>query len=124
MRIRSAGGNFRSWAKRFGSRARSSSGSWSSTGFSLSTRGSGAPALFQPLAHPRHQPAHAQELVHELRERLASVLVALGEVADDPFIEIHLELIALLHRLRRLRRLQDRVAHVDRVAKEDAGERV
>src|SRR5205809_4124787 len=106
MRIRSAGGNFRSWAKRFGSRARSSSGSCSSTGFSLSTRGSGAPALFQPLAHPRHETAHPQQLVHELRERLAPVLVALGEVADDPFLEVDLELVALLHALGRLRRLE------------------
>src|ERR1700694_6049433 len=79
-RILSDGGNFRSWAKRVGSRAKSSSGSWSSTGLS-STSCRHASAFFQSLAHPRHQPAHLQELVHEAREGLRSIFVALAEVA-------------------------------------------
>src|SRR6266508_4610855 len=124
MRIFSGGGNFRSWAKRLGSRASSSSGSWSSTGFRSSTRGSLLPSLFQALAHPRHQAAHPKKVVHELRKWLGPVLVAFREVADDAFLEVDLELVTLFHRLGRLRRLQDRVAHVDGVAEEDPRERV
>ena len=44
----------------------------------------------------------------------------LREVAHDPLLEVDLELVALVHALGRLRRLEDRVAHVDRVAEEDA----
>src|SRR5439155_25153683 len=113
MRIFSSGGNFRSWAKRLGSRASSSSGSRSSTGFMSSTRGGHLPPLFELLAHPRHEPAHAQQLVHELGKGLAAILVALGEVADDAFFEVDLQLVALLDPFRRRRRLQDGVAHVD-----------
>src|SRR6266508_1730696 len=109
---------------RLGSRARSSSGSWSSTGFRSSTRGSLLPSLFQALAHPRHQAAHPKKVVHELRKWLGPVLVAFREVADDAFLEVDLELVTLFHRLGRLRRLQDRVAHVDGVAEEDPRERV
>src|SRR5947208_8361115 len=119
MRILSAGGNVRSCAKRLGSRASSSRGSCSSTGLISSTRCRGAPPLFQLLAHPRHQAAHAQQLVHELWKRLAAILIALGEVADDALFEVDLELVAFLNALRRLRRLEDRVTHVDRVPKED-----
>src|SRR6266508_6093395 len=120
MRIFSGGGNVRSCEKRVGSRASSSSGSWSSTGLMSSTRGSLLSSLLQPLSHPRHQPAHLQQVGHELGKGLGAVFVALGEVADDALLEVDLELVALLDRLRGLRRLEDRVAHVDRVAEEDA----
>src|SRR2546429_5636813 len=89
-----------------------------------STRGGHPPPLFELLAHPRHESAHTQQLVHELRKGLAAILVALDEVADDAFFEVDLQLVALLDPFRSLRRLQDRVAHVDRVAKEDAREGV
>src|SRR6266566_356431 len=121
-----------------GSRASSSRGSCSSTGLMSSTccrlprrwgrwRASarwGPPSFFQAFAHPRHQPAHAQELVHELRERLRAVLVALREVAHDALLEVDLELVSFVHAFRRLWRLKDWVPHVDRVAKEDARVRV
>src|SRR6266851_5838134 len=124
-RILSAGGNFRSWLKRVGSRASSSSGSCKSTGLSKSGRRFRGPApFFEAPAHPRHQPAHAQQLVHELRKRLAAVLVAAREVADDPFVEVDLELVAFVHGFCRLRRLEDGIAHVDGVAEEDARVRV
>src|SRR5712691_7418949 len=116
-----------------GSRASSSRGSCSSTGLMSSTRGRlprlrgrwgasagwGAPFFFQPLAHPRHQPAHVEELVHEFREGFAPILIALREVAHDPLLEVDLELVTLIDPLGRLWRLKDGVAHVDRVAKED-----
>src|SRR5579864_5532664 len=95
-RILSAGGNFRSWEKVLGSRASSWSGSWSSTGSMSSTRWCCAPALGEPLADPRHQPAHRQELVHEIRERLGRVLVAPAEVANDALLEVDLELVTVL----------------------------
>src|SRR6267378_8055495 len=107
-----------------GSRARSSRGSCSCTGLISSTRCRDAPLFLQPLAHPGHQPAHAQELVHELGERFGSVLVALGEVAHDSLLEVDLELVALVYAFGSLWRLKDWVAHVDRVAKEDARVRV
>src|SRR5712691_6100753 len=124
MRILSAGGKVRSWAKRLGSRASSARGSCSSTGLMSSTRCRRATPLFQLLAHPRHQAAHTQQLVHKLGKRLAAILIAFREVADDAFLEVDLELVSLLDALRRLRRLEDRVTHVDGVAKEDARERV
>src|SRR5256885_6613735 len=122
MRIFSAGGNVRSCAKRLGSRASSSRGSCRSTGLISSTSGRSSPALFQLFAHPWNEAAHAQQLVHELGKSLAPILVALREVTDDAFLEVDLQLVAFLDRLRGLRRLQDRVAHVDRVAEEDARE--
>src|SRR6202165_3256633 len=116
-----------------GSRASSSRGSCSSTcptksgdfagapreGLMSSTSCRDAAAFFQPLAHPRHEPAHVQQLVHECRECLAPVLVALGEVAHDALLEVDLQLVPLVNAYGRLRRLEDGVAHVDRVAKED-----
>src|SRR2546426_2383646 len=89
-----------------------------------STRRGHSTPFFELLAHPRHEPAHAQQVVHELRKGLGAIFVAFGEFADHAFLEVDLELVAILHRLGRLRRLKDGVAHVDRVAKEDAGERV
>src|SRR6266850_3968827 len=102
-----------------GSRASSSRGSCSSTGLISSTRGRDAPFFFQALPHPRHQPAHVEELVHELRKGLAPIFVTLREVAHYPLLEIDLELVTLIDPLGSLWRLKDRVAHVDRVAKED-----
>src|ERR1700674_2886390 len=107
-RILFAGGNFRSWANRVGSRASSASGSCSSTGWRASPRRADPPALLQLLAHPGHQPAQAKQLVHELRKRLASVLVAFGEVADHALLQVDLELVTLIDPPRRLRRLGDR----------------
>src|SRR5207247_1919539 len=78
------------------------------------------PPLLQLLAHPRHEPAHPQQVVHELWKSLGAILVALAHVADHALLEVDLELVAFLYRLGGLRRLQDRVAHVDRVTKEDA----
>src|SRR6266536_6538308 len=125
MRILSAGGNFRSWAKWVGSRASSWSGSCSSTGLMSSTgRWRLAASLFESFADPGHEPAHLQEVGHELREGLSPVFVALREVADDAFLEVDLKLVALFDGLRRLRRLHDRIAHVDRVAEEDPREGV
>src|SRR5437879_5004140 len=89
-----------------------------------STRRGHSTPFFELLAHPGHEPAHAQQVVHELRKGLGAIFVAFGEVADHAFLEVDLELVAILHRLGRLRRLKDGVAHVDRVAKEDAGERI
>src|SRR5882762_11634249 len=97
-----------------GSRASSSKGSCSSTGLISSTRCRDAPLFFQPLAHPRHQPAHVEQLIHELGERLGAVLVALREVAHDALLEVDLELVPLVHAFSRLRRLKDRITHVDR----------
>src|ERR1051325_10102975 len=122
MRIFSDGGNWRSWAKRVGSRARSASGSCRSTGFMSSTRPSLLSSLLEPLSHPGHEATHLEQVGHELRESLGTVLVALREVADDALLEIDLELVSFLDSLRSLRRLKDRVAHVDGVAEEDAGE--
>src|ERR1044072_1796683 len=120
MRILSEAGKVRSWLNRVGSRASSPSGSWSSTGLRSSTGGRRfAAPLLQSLADPGNEPSHLQQVGHELRERLRPVLVALREVANDALLEVDLELVALLHRLGRLRRLEDRVAHVDRVAEED-----
>src|SRR5882762_10430981 len=96
-----------------GSRASSSRGSCSSTGLMSSTRCRDAPLFFQPLANPRHEPAHVQELVHEARKGLAAILIALREVAHDTCFEVDLELVALVNPLCRLRRLENRVAHVD-----------
>src|SRR5438105_1471662 len=119
--MRSGGGNWRSCAKRAGSRASSSRGSWSSTGESSGTR---LGPLLQALAHPGHQPTHLDQLVHERRKGVAAIFVALREVADDAFVEVDLQLVTLLDRLGGLRGLQDREAEVDRVAEEDARERV
>src|SRR5579872_1347963 len=124
MRIFSAGGNLRSWEKRDGSRASCSSGSCSSTGLDSSTSSLEAAPLLQLLANPRHQAAHVEELVHELRESLAAVLVAFREVAHDTLLEVHLELVTVLDRLGGLGRLEDGISHVDRVAKKDPCERV
>src|SRR4029077_7289414 len=107
MRILSAGGNLRSCAKRVGSRASSPSGSCSSTGLMSSTNARRLAALFQLLANPGNEAAHAKQLVHELWKRLAPVLIALGEVADDPLFEVDLKLVALVDPLRGLRRLKD-----------------
>src|SRR2546423_2148996 len=88
-----------------------------------STRRGHSTPFFELLAHPRHEPAHAQQVVHELRKGLGAIFVAFGEVGTHASLELALELVAILHRLGRLRRLKDGVANVDRVAKEDAGER-
>src|SRR5215471_8795645 len=117
--MRSGGGNLRSWVNRDGGLTSWSSGSSSSTGSIPSTL-----SLLEALPHPWHQAAHPHELGHELRERLGPVLIALGEVADHALLEVDLQLVAGLDGLGRLRRLEDRVAQVDRVAEEDAGERV
>src|SRR5260370_32596874 len=75
------------------------------------------------MADPRHQTAHFEKLVHELREGLRSVLVALREVADHALLQVDLELVAVLDRLARLGRLHDREAHVDGVGEDYARER-
>src|SRR6266566_2014843 len=98
MRIFSGGGKLRSCEKRFGSRASSSSGSCTSTGLTSSTRRGHTLALFQPLAHPRHESAHSQQVVHELRERLGAIFVAFREVADHALVEVDLQLVAVLDR--------------------------
>src|ERR1041385_7487128 len=107
--MRSGGGNVRSWANRDGGRTSWSSGSCSSTGSAPSS----ARLLLQAPAHPGHQAAHLHQLRHELREGVGTVLVALREVSDDALLEVHLQLVTGLDRLRRLRRLEDRVAQVD-----------
>src|SRR5436190_19726296 len=110
--MRSGGGNARSWWKRVAGRASSSRGSCSSTG---SEPSSGA-LLLEPPADPGHEPAHPHQLRHELGKRLGAVLVAGGEVTDHALAQVDLQLVALADRLGRLRRLEDRVAEVDRVA--------
>src|SRR5215813_13519444 len=80
--------------------------------------------ILQALAHPWHQPAHSHQVRHELRERLGLVRVTPGEVANDALFQVDLELVTLLDGFCSLRRLQDRVAEVDRVAEEYPGERV
>src|SRR5579883_1660036 len=112
MRIRSGAGKLRSWKKRRGSLASSSRGSWSSTG-PPSTSGtapgrSPLPSFLEPLFDPGREAAHPQQLGHELGKRLAPELVSAREVADDALLQVDLELVALLDRLRGRRRLQDR----------------
>src|SRR5207245_6620801 len=63
----------------------------------------GDATFLQAPAHPRHQAAHAQQLVHERWKRFGAVLVAPSEVADDALLQIHLELIPLDHGFSRLR---------------------
>src|SRR6266566_7825642 len=102
MRILSGAGNFRSWAKWVGSRASSWSGSCSSTGLMSSTgRRRLAASLFESFADPGHEPAHLQQVGHELRKGFGPVLVALREVADDAFLEVDLELVTFLDGLGR-----------------------
>src|SRR5207249_5662228 len=99
-------------------RASSSSGSCRSTGLEPSNLRRcfrGLAPLRQTLAHPRHEPAHAQEVVHERWKCLVAILVAAREVADDAFLEVDLELVAFLHGFSRLRRLQYGSARVDSV---------
>src|SRR5438105_6722569 len=83
-----------------------------------------AASLFESFADPGHEPAHLQQVGHELWKGFRPVFVTLREIADDSLLEIDFELVALLHGLRGLRRLHDRVAHVDRVAEEDPRKRV
>src|SRR5436309_2461184 len=98
--MRSGGGNVRSWANRDGGRTSWSSGSCSSTGSAPSSAD-----LLQAAAHPRDQAAHPHQLGHELRERVGAVLVTLREVPDDALLEVDLDLVAGLDRLRGLGRL-------------------
>src|ERR1019366_9683516 len=77
------------------------------------------PPFFQPLANPGHEAAHVHELVHKRGERLTPILVPLAEVPHYALFQVDLELIAFGHPLGSLRRLEDGVAQVDSVAKED-----
>ena len=82
-----------------------------------------APSAADARLHVRQQAAAVDELLHERRERLGVVGLALRQVLDGAGGEVDAQAVARLRLARRLRAHHDRQPGVDRVAVEDARER-